>query len=191
MATRFGSSFDPSAAAHSAKRLFALAFVVALLLFAGCQMTTRVDAGHVGIRVKLAGSDRGVQDMPVVTGWVFYNPLTEQIILFPTSVQNVVWTQSAHEGKAYDESITFSSSEGVNVNADIGLSFHIEASLAPKLYGRFRLNDLDKLTDGYMHNTVREAFNDIASKLAVQDIYGAGKSKMLGAVTQKCHDVFG
>ena len=37
---------------------------------------TRVDAGHVGIRVKLAGSDRGVQEMPVVTGWVFYNPLT-------------------------------------------------------------------------------------------------------------------
>jgi regulator of protease activity HflC (stomatin/prohibitin superfamily) len=154
-------------------------------------MTTRVDAGHVGIRVKLAGSDRGVQDMPVVTGWVVYNPLTEQIILFPTSVQNVVWTQSPHEGKAFDESITFSSSEGVNVNADIGLSFHIDPALAPKLYARFRLNDLEKLSDGYMHNTVREAFNDVASRLAVQDIYGAGKSKMLGDVTQKCRDVFG
>ena len=160
-------------------------------LYVGCSTTTRVDAGHVGIRVKLAGSDRGVQDMPVVTGWVVYNPLTEQIILFPTSVQNVVWTQSAHEGKAFDESITFSSSEGVNVNADIGLSFHIDSALAPKLYGRFRLNDLEKLSDGYMHNTVREAFNDVASKLAVQDIYGAGKSKMLAEVTQKCRDVFG
>ena len=103
----------------------------------------------------------------------------------------MVWTQSSHEGKAYDESITFSSSKGVNVNADIGLSFHIEPNLAPKLYSRFRLNDLDKLSDGYMHNTVREAFNDVGSKLAVQDIYGAGKSKMLGEVTQKCRDVFG
>ena len=27
---------------------------------AGCSMTTRVDAGHVGIRVKLAGNERGV-----------------------------------------------------------------------------------------------------------------------------------
>ena len=79
----------------------------------------------------------------------------------------------------------------MNVNADIGLSFHIEPSLAPKLYGRFRLNDLEKLSDGYMRNTVREAFNDVASKLPVQDIYGAGKSKMLGDVTQKCRDVFG
>src|SRR6202044_2123279 len=184
-------SIDAAAAGRSARRIAIVLALAAGGFALGCQTTTRVDAGHVGIRVKLAGSDRGVQDMPVVTGWVFFNPLTEQIILFPTSVQNVVWTQSPHEGKAFDESITFSSSEGVNVNADVGLSFHIEASLAPKLYGRFRLNDLEKLSDGYMHNTVREAFNDVASKLAVQDIYGAGKSKMLGAVTQKCHDVFG
>jgi regulator of protease activity HflC (stomatin/prohibitin superfamily) len=129
--------------------------------------------------------------MPVVTGWVLYNPLTEQIVLFPTSVQNVVWTQSTHEGKPFDESITFSSNEGVNVNADIGLSFHIEPSLAPKLYGRFRLNDLMVLADGYMRNTVREAFSDVGSRQPVQDIYGAGKSKMLADVTQKCRDVFG
>ncbi len=184
-------SFDGAAAARSVRRVILTAGVAVAVLYLGCTTTTRVDAGHVGIRVKLAGSDRGVQDMPVVTGWVFYNPLTEQLVLFPTSVQNVVWTQSAHEGRAFDESITFSSSEGVNCSGDIGLSFHIEPALAPKLYGRFRLNDLEKLSDGYMRNTVREAFNDVASKLPVQDIYGAGKSKMLAEVTQKCRDVFG
>jgi regulator of protease activity HflC (stomatin/prohibitin superfamily) len=184
-------NFDSAAAGRSLRRLVVAGILAVGIIYVGCSTTTRVDAGHVGIRVKLAGSDRGVQDMPVVTGWVFYNPLTEQLVLFPTSVQNVVWTQSVHEGKAFDESITFSSSEGVNINADIGLSFHIEASLAPKLYARFRLNDLEKLSDGYMRNTVREAFNDVASKLPVQDIYGAGKSKMLADVTQKCRDVFG
>ncbi len=184
-------SLDTASAGRSLRRFALFAVVAVVLLYVGCAATTRVDAGHVGIRVKLAGSDRGVQDMPVVTGWVFYNPLTEQIVLFPTSVQNVVWTQSPHEGKAVDESITFSSSEGVNVNADIGLSFHIEPSMAPKLYGRFRLNDLDRLSDGYMRNAVREAFNDVGSKLPIQDVYGAGKSKMLADVTQKCRDVFG
>ncbi|HLK37012.1 MAG TPA: prohibitin family protein [Polyangiaceae bacterium] len=180
-----------STAARSVRRfLGALALFIGIAVL-GCQTTTRVDAGHVGIRVKLAGSDRGIQDMPVVTGWVFYNPLTEQIVLFPTSVQNVVWSVSAHEGKPFDESLTFSSSEGVNINSDIGLSFHIEPNLAPRLYGRFRLNDLLALADGYMRNTVREAFNDVASKLPVQEIYGAGKSRMLAEVTQKCRDVFG
>ena len=184
-------SIDSLSAGRSAKRVVAVLALGALVVAIGCQTTNRVDAGHVGIRVKLAGSDRGIQDMPVVTGWVFYNPLTEQIVLFPTSVQNVVWTQSVNEGRALDESITFSSGEGVNISADIGLSFHIEPTLAPRLYGRFRLNDLSILSDGYMRNTVREAINDVASKLPVQEIYGAGKSKMLSDVAQKCRDVFG
>jgi regulator of protease activity HflC (stomatin/prohibitin superfamily) len=162
-----------------------------LLLFGGCSTTTRVDAGHVGIRVRLAGSERGVSDMPIVTGWVWYNPVTEQIVVFPTAVQNIVWTASPHEGKPVDESITFSSTEGVNINADIGLSFHIEPSMAPKLYGRFRQNNMLALADGYMRNAVREAFNEVASKMPVQEIYGAGKSKMLSDVTAKCRDVLG
>ena len=170
-------SIDAAAAGRSARRIAVVLALAAGGLVLGCQTTTRVDAGHVGIRVRLAGSDRGIQDMPVVTGWVFFNPLTEQIVLFPTSVQNVVWTASANEGRAVDESITFSSAEGVNMSADIGLSFHIEPTLAPRLYGRFRLNDLSILSDGYMRNTVREAFNDVASKMPVQDIYGAGKSR--------------
>jgi regulator of protease activity HflC (stomatin/prohibitin superfamily) len=184
-------SVDGASAARTARKLLLFAAIAVGIFYLGCAATTRVDAGHVGIRVKLAGSDRGVQDMPVVTGWVLYNPLTEQIVLFPTSVQNVVWTQSPHEGAPIDESITFSSNEGVNVNADIGLSFHIEPSLAPKLYARFRLNDLGKLADGYMRQAVREAFNDVASRLPVQEIYGAGKSKMLANVTQECRDIFG
>jgi regulator of protease activity HflC (stomatin/prohibitin superfamily) len=103
----------------------------------------------------------------------------------------VVWTANPHEGRPVDESITFSSSEGVNVNADVGLSFHIEPSLAPRLYGRFRQNDMIALADGYVRNAVREAFNDVTSKMAVQDIYGAGKSKMLAEVTKECRDVLG
>ena len=191
MARRFGSDFDAGALGRSARRMIIGIGLLCAVLFFGCQATTRVDAGHVGIRVKLAGSDRGVQDMPVVTGWVVYNPITEQIVIFPTSVQNVVWTSNVHEGRPVDESITFSSSEGVNVNADVGLSFHIEPSLAPRLYGRFRQNDMLALADGYVRNTVREAFNDVTSKMAVQDIYGAGKSKMISDVTGKIRDVLG
>ena len=76
-------SFDSASAGRSIRRLVIVALVAVGVLYIGCSTTTRVDAGHVGIRVKLAGSDRGVQDMPVVTGWVVYNPLTEQIVALP------------------------------------------------------------------------------------------------------------
>lgn len=160
--------------------------VIAVIVFSSC--AARVDAGHVGIRVKLAGSSRGVDDIPVVTGWVFYNPLTEQLVMFPTSVQNVVWTREAHEGAGHDESITFSSQEGVNINADIGLSFHIEPSMAPHLYLRFRKSDLMDLANGYVRNAVREGFNLVASQMPVQAIYGAEKSRLVSEVMKKLGD---
>src|SRR5271170_6609320 len=161
----------------------------AFMLASSC--TARVDAGHVGIRVKLAGSTRGADDIPLVTGWVFYNPLTEQLVMFTTSVQNVVWTKDPHEGNPHDESITFSSAEGANINADIGLSFHIEPSQAPRLYLRFRKNDLQELANGYVRNAVREAFNVVASKVPVQDIYGAGKGQIVADVNKRLQDQLG
>jgi regulator of protease activity HflC (stomatin/prohibitin superfamily) len=184
-------SFDDGGFVHLVRRLI-IAVVAIIAFFVITSATiTRIDAGHVGIRVKLAGSTRGVQDIPVVTGWVFFDPLTEQIVEFPTSVQNVVWTQSVNEGRAADESITFSSAEGVNINSDIGLSFHIDPALAPHLYLRFRQPNLMLLADGYVRNAVREAFNVVASRMPVQDIYGAGKSKLVADVGDRLREALG
>lgn len=183
---------NPDTSSSSMFKRLGLAIALIIVVFvvlSSC--TARVDAGHVGIRVKLAGTARGVDDIPVVTGWVFYNPLVEQLIMFPTSVQNVVWTKDAHEGKAHDESITFSSQEGVNINADIGLSFHIEPSMAPRLYVRFRKSDLQELASGYVRNAVREGFNVVASSMPVQGIYGAQKSALVGDVMKKLQDQLG
>src|SRR5450432_159595 len=188
------SSTTPFGPAFSSSSLRRIVLGIAILIGAGLLIDatfTRIDAGHVGIKVNLAGSARGVQDIPVVTGWVFYNPLTEQIVAFPISVQNVVWTASANEGRTVDESLTFSSQEGVNVNSDIGLSFHIDSAKAPHLYLRFRQPDVLILADGYVRNAVREAFNDIASRMAVQEIYGAGKGKLISDVTTRLRDVLG
>ncbi len=184
-------SISPEDALQSAKGFLASMAAIALLFFVGCSTIHRVDAGHVGIKVRLAGSSRGIQDMPVVTGWVFVNPITEQLVTFPTSVQNVIWTATPHEGRSVDESITFSSSEGVNVNADVSLSFHIEANLAPHLYARFRQTDLNALAYSYARNTVREAFSEVTSTLPVNQIYGSGKSKLLADVTKRVADRLG
>jgi regulator of protease activity HflC (stomatin/prohibitin superfamily) len=192
MATSNRVSFDDGGGFfRSARRaVIVLVSLVGLAILLSATLT-RIDAAHVGIRVRLAGSARGVQDIPIVTGWVFYDPLTEQIVEFPTSVQNVVWTASANEGRTVDESITFSSGEGVNINCDIGLSFHIDPALSPHLYLRFRQPNLMLLADGYVRNAVREAFNVSASKMPVQDIYGAGKSKLVADVGDRLREALG
>lgn len=140
---------------------------------------TRIDAGHVGIRVKMTGSNRGVQRSPVTTGWVFVNPITEKIVEFPTKVLNIVWTRDVNDGSPQDESLTFASQEGVSINADVGLAFHIQPSKAPRLYERFREDDVLTLAHGYVRSAVREALNEGASQMAVQQIYGPGKTELL------------
>ncbi|HEX3596501.1 MAG TPA: SPFH domain-containing protein, partial [Polyangiaceae bacterium] len=59
------------------------------------------------------------------------------------------------------------------------------------LYLRFRQPNLMMLADGYVRNAVREAFNVVASKMAVQDIYGAGKSKVVADVGDKLREALG
>ncbi len=172
-------SFGPSSVGPALKRLVVAAGVVAVAGLVGSASCTRVDPGHVGIRVHLAGNARGVQDAPIVMGWVAYNPLTELVVEFPTSVQNIVWSRDVHEGAPTDESITFASSEGVSVNADVGLAFHIEPQRAPALYQRFRQRDVLLLAHGYVRNVVREALNETAALMPVQQIYGAGKTQLL------------
>ncbi len=177
--------FNPSNVGGAVRSGLITLLVLVLACVVGSASCARVDPGHVGIRVKLAGSARGVQDAPIVTGWVAYNPLTEMVVEFPTSVQNIVWSHDPHEGSTIDESITFASSEGVTVNADVGLAFHVEAERAPRLYARFRQRDVLILAHGYVRNVVREALNEGAAVMPVQQIYGAGKTRLLNESLQR------
>jgi hypothetical protein len=56
---------------------------------------------------------------------------------------------------------------------------------------RFRQPNLLLLADGYVRNAVREAFNTVASRMVVQDIYGAGKGKLVADVTAQLNNVLG
>lgn len=160
-------------------RIFAAVIVLVLGCGVGCASCTLVEPGHVGIRIERAGANRGVQDLPIVSGWVAYNPISEQIVEFPTTVQTRIWTQSPHEGQSIDESITFQSSEGVPINADVALSYHVDAAHAGRLYTRFRTTDLTQLTDGYVRNLVRDAMVERAAAFTVHDLYGVAKTRMI------------
>ena len=60
--------------------------VMAMMTMASCE---RIDAGHEGIKVNLYGDDKGVGEVALVTGRVWYNPLTTEIHEYPTYVQTV------------------------------------------------------------------------------------------------------
>jgi regulator of protease activity HflC (stomatin/prohibitin superfamily) len=172
------------------KILAAAAGLLIGLIILFSNVVTRVEVGNVGLRVNLAGPTRGVESVPIVTGWVWYNPFTEQIVEFPTRVLSVTWTRERNEGRDFDESITFASAEGLTVNADVGFAFHIEPSMAARLYTRFRQADINVLAHGYIRNLVRDALNEVASTMPVQDIYGAKKGELLSHARTRISEAF-
>lgn len=71
------------------KRVISI-FATLLLVICCCTSCyTRVDAGHEGIKVNLYGDSKGVSDVELVTGAVWYNPITTVVYEYPTFVQTV------------------------------------------------------------------------------------------------------
>lgn len=135
----------------------------------GC---TRISPGYVGIITKNVGTNRGVQDFPAQTGWVFYNPLTESVLEYPTFVKTSVWTANTAEGKPVNEEITFTCKEALQIAADISLAYQLNPEKVPNFYVQFRSDDLDNFTYGFLRNLAREKFDDIGGHYSVETIMG-------------------
>lgn len=132
------------------KRLLTLAAgVVALLLFftfVGCE---RIDAGHVGIKVKLSGSDKGVQDVTDVTGWCFYNRFAYDIYEFPTFVQ--------HKEYSADESFVVNSKDGSEFHVSPIINYAVKTEKVTEIFKKYR-KSLPDIEHGFIKTAVYDAF---------------------------------
>lgn len=80
---------------------------------AGCSY---VPAGNVGVKVNMLGGDKGV-DTEVLGVGRYWIGMNEELYVFPTFMQNYVWTKDPAEGSPNDESISFQTADGMTANA--------------------------------------------------------------------------
>jgi regulator of protease activity HflC (stomatin/prohibitin superfamily) len=164
-------------------------FVLVLIpmLFSGCGCT-RVGPGYVGVKINMTGDNRGVNEIPLTTGWVFYNLFTQKVFEYPTFVQTAVWTRDIEEGSPINEEVSFNSKEGMVVTGDISFSYSLERDKVPAFYVKFRNDDLNVFTHGFLKNIARDIFNEIGGKYPIEDIYGPRKEEFLADVRAKIRD---
>jgi regulator of protease activity HflC (stomatin/prohibitin superfamily) len=109
---------------------------------------------------------------------------------YPTFVQTAKWTASPIEGdnpespKGANEQISFNDSEGMNINADISLSYHLLEEKIPAFYVKFRSDDILQFTHGFLRNVARDSFNDVGSTYKVEDVIGPKKEKFVASVRE-------
>jgi len=152
---------------------------LSLLSLAACG---QVHAGYVGVKVHNLGSDSGVQAEEIGVGYEWLGMGTD-MYLFPTFEQNYVWTAAIDEGSPNNESFSFQDSDGLDINADIGISYQIIPDRASDLFETYRLG-IEEITDQRIRNIVRDALNNSASAHNAAYIYGAGRVDIMEDVEE-------
>lgn len=151
-----------------------------LLFLISCFGCSKVPAGTVGVKVYLLGGAKGVDSEELGPGryWIGWN---EELYLFPTFTQNYVWTKNPQEGSLNDESISFQTTEGLVVNADVGISYHILPDKVNEIFQKYRKGVME-ITDIYLRNMVRDALVEKGSVKAIESVYGNGKADLMNEV---------
>lgn len=147
------------------RKLFSLLLLAGLV--GGC---TRIGPGHVGIAVNMAGSQRGVQDLTLKTGWVYYVPGKTAIFEYPTYVQTYVWTKNEKQG--INEEFTFTTQNQMVVSLDVNVSYSLEPSKVPAFYVKFRSDDISQFTHGFLRAVARDCFNETGGHYSVEQVMG-------------------
>lgn len=133
-------------------------FCMAIAMLVSLSSCERVDAGYEGILVNLYGSDRGVDDVNLVTGWVYYNPFTQDVYEYPTYVQTVDYP-----------AFTINAKDGSEFTVDPTISLKIVDGKAPIIFKKYR-KEVKDIINGPLFNHVRDAFRIQLNKFTTDEI---------------------
>ena len=138
----------------------------------------RVPPGYRGVLVNMLGDSKGVSEQVVGIGWQ-YTGFQGQLYLFPTFLQNYSWHGS--------QTITMQTSEGLTITTDVGITYQIKEENVVKVFTKYRLG-VEEITNTFLHNMVRDAMNEVAATMTVDQIYGVKKEEFILKVNKLVKD---
>lgn len=172
-----------AAALNRLRRYIApMCVLLVAVTLSGCYKT--IEPGRAGIKVQQTGANRGVAEIPVQTGRVFYNPFNEYVLEYPTNVQRAIWAKTTTEGKPDNEEMAFQSGDQLHFTVDVAVAYQLVHEKVPAFYVRFRNDDIDAFTHGFFRDAVRKAIGTASQRFSQEEING-GKQADLEAGSQK------
>lgn len=131
---------------------------MSLAIIAILSSCTRINAGCEGIKVNLYGNNKGVDNVSLVTGMVWYNPFTTSVYEYPTFVQTVDY-----------EPFTINAKDGSEFTVDPTISIKIKDGSAPEIFKKYR-KPLDEVISSTLYNYVKDAFRIQLNKYTTDEI---------------------
>jgi len=150
--------------------MYVLALALSLSSMMTMQSCKRIAPTEAGFRISNSGTYRGIDSLPLLTGWQFYFPGQSQIVTIPTTMQHEVWTDSKDEGQDGMQAITIACQGGAGFRIDVGLNYHVDANKAAHIYLKWHNDNLSVITNQYIKNVVRGCMQDVSGHITVDSI---------------------
>ena len=142
-----------------------IGIIAAILLLVSVNSCEIINAGHVGVKVNIYGSDKGVQNVTAVTGWVFYNPITTKVYEFPTYIQHKEYSET-EDG---DASFTVNTKDGSEFRVAPILNYSVNPQKAPEIFAKYR-RTLPELENGFLKTSIYDAFRLATNKYTAEEL---------------------
>jgi regulator of protease activity HflC (stomatin/prohibitin superfamily) len=135
-------------------------FNLLLTSFLLCVITscTRIDAGYEGILIKQYGTEKGVQDVSLVTGRVTYSQWSEDVEQIPLFVQTVDY-----------EPFEVNDKDGSQFTVDPTISIRVAQGSGPAIYKKYR-KEVEEVIETTIFNYVKDAFRIQFNKYRTNDV---------------------
>lgn len=128
---------------------------VVMMAFAMSSVTscTVVDANEIGVEFNKWSSndDKYGGVIGTCSGWVFYNPISTSVFIYPGEVQR----------KNY-EPFTVNAKDASTFTMDPQIAYHINPDKACDIYRKYR-KPIEELEDGYIRTCIYEAYRTCAN----------------------------
>lgn len=134
----------------------------------------KIDPGYAGVVYSASG---GVEENVLSQGWHFVAPW-KKVTEYPVSTETVYLTKAKRDGSDEDESFDISTKDGKNVNVDVVYSFHMNPDKLPYIYTKFRGQDADLVSKGFMKDRLKEAIQEVSTSYDVMQVYGEKRSEL-------------
>lgn len=107
---------------------------------------TRINAGYEGIKVNLYGDKKGVDDITLVTGMVWYNPITTAVYEYPTFIQTVDY-----------EPFTINAKDGSQFTIDPTINLNMIPGTSSKVFVKYR-RPMEEVIRDVLYTHVKNAY---------------------------------
>lgn len=134
---------------------------IAMVIFSIAQPFSleRVDAGHVGIKVNLAGDERGVSSYEYKTGWVVLNDWFNRLYEFPTYQQHIEYPEQ-----------NVISLGGFSAVIKPSFNYSLNAGDVGDMFSNLRLS-VKEIEQGWLQTAIVGTVNDVANRWPIDSIF--------------------